>query len=246
MAPTQECIYYKRDGYCAKGQYCTFLHVTTKKAVAVQQKGPPSTSSSKSAILPTPKVTSVSKSQNPADDLWNHCDDIANSSDYCGFASQQNVTRTMRYSTVTRLNIHDDSSSNKDSSHNNTNITSATSSDNTKRTICRFYQLGSCRFGSFCRNSHDNSSDTHNNGAKNPINDESSIENLNNQLSSSKISATDEAELSIYECGICMENPMVTKSKSFGILSNCDCVFCLDCIRNWRRDGLAVAKKTEQ
>ena len=236
MAPTQECIYFKKDGYCAKGQYCTFLHVTIKKAVAAQSKGPPTTSSSsKSAIAPTPAVTSARKGHNPADELWNHCDDIADS-DYCGFASKQNVTRTMRYSTITRLNIRDD-----DSSHNYTNSSNSTSSsfDNTKRTICHFYQLGSCRFGSFCRNSHENTSNNNNNnnnnGSENTIGDELV-----------KSSATDEAELSSYECGICMENPMVTKSKSFGILSNCDCVFCLDCIRNWRKDGLTVAKKTEQ
>ncbi|VDM72711.1 unnamed protein product, partial [Strongylus vulgaris] len=36
-------------------------------------------------------------------------------------------------------------------------------------------------------------------------------------------------------CGICMENIM-EKSLRFGILENCRHCFCLDCIREWRRN----------
>eukprot|EP00597_Dinobryon_sp_UTEXLB2267_P012377 CAMPEP_0170113074 /NCGR_PEP_ID=MMETSP0020_2-20130122/9617_1 /TAXON_ID=98059 /ORGANISM="Dinobryon sp., Strain UTEXLB2267" /LENGTH=154 /DNA_ID=CAMNT_0010339251 /DNA_START=687 /DNA_END=1151 /DNA_ORIENTATION=+ len=46
---------------------------------------------------------------------------------------------------------------------------------------------------------------------------------------------------STIECGICISVPKV-----FGILSNCDCVFCLECIRDWRKEGLNVAKSSEQ
>ncbi|OJD18966.1 hypothetical protein AJ78_01078 [Emergomyces pasteurianus Ep9510] len=37
------------------------------------------------------------------------------------------------------------------------------------------------------------------------------------------------AETSEEQCGICMETPTI-----FGLLVNCDHVFCLDCIRSWR------------
>jgi len=37
------------------------------------------------------------------------------------------------------------------------------------------------------------------------------------------------------ECGICMgDSP---SDKLYGILSHCNCVFCLSCIREWRSDG---------
>ena len=246
MAPTQECIYFKRDGYCAKGQYCTFLHVVANntKKLAFQNKGRPASpkrptvdDTGKKPYKTTTMITSVSKGQNPADQLWNHFDNIANDLDdnYCGFASQQNTIRPMRYSTVARLSIRDESESNV-FLHSNTNNAI---SDGTKRTICPFYLLGSCRFGSFCRNSHERSSNS-----CTGIPEGNSHAELQ-YTDGLKMSSTVEAEQS-YECGICMENPTVSKSKSFGILSNCDCVFCLDCIRNWRKDGLAVAKKTEQ
>ena len=36
------------------------------------------------------------------------------------------------------------------------------------------------------------------------------------------------------ECSICMEN--IEKSgKRFGLLSSCDHCFCIDCVRNWRK-----------
>ena len=40
------------------------------------------------------------------------------------------------------------------------------------------------------------------------------------------------------ECGICMGAPADSARGLFGVLSNCACVFCLDCIRAWRREGL--------
>jgi E3 ubiquitin-protein ligase makorin len=32
----------------------------------------------------------------------------------------------------------------------------------------------------------------------------------------------------------------------YGLLNGCDCKFCLDCIRNWRREGINVARENEQ
>ena len=35
------------------------------------------------------------------------------------------------------------------------------------------------------------------------------------------------------ECGICLSEPL---HKAYGLLSHCTCVFCLKCIKNWRRE----------
>ena len=39
------------------------------------------------------------------------------------------------------------------------------------------------------------------------------------------------------ECGICMGDSPT--DKLYGVLSHCNCVFCLSCIREWRADGAA-------
>ncbi|GJQ13525.1 hypothetical protein GpartN1_g5316.t1 [Galdieria partita] len=39
------------------------------------------------------------------------------------------------------------------------------------------------------------------------------------------------------ECGICLDYPRKS-GKSFGLLENCDHVFCLECIRQWRQHSL--------
>ena len=39
------------------------------------------------------------------------------------------------------------------------------------------------------------------------------------------------------ECGICFGRPT---NSLYGVLSHCNCIFCLSCIREWRRDGATV------
>lgn len=36
------------------------------------------------------------------------------------------------------------------------------------------------------------------------------------------------------ECGICLSLPL---DGSYGLLSDCDCIFCLKCIRSWREES---------
>jgi hypothetical protein len=106
---------------------------------------------------------------------------------------------------------------------------SAVPDENNKATpeikYCTFNRLGGCRFGSKCRYSHDNPPPSVDVGELNDV----------------AVAQTFSINMPSVECGICMENPRV-----FGILSNCDCVFCLDCIRNWRNDGVQVAKEATQ
>lgn len=42
----------------------------------------------------------------------------------------------------------------------------------------------------------------------------------------------------IYECSICFK-----KIDNYGILSNCDDIFCYDCIKEWRTEALAKNKR---
>ena len=40
------------------------------------------------------------------------------------------------------------------------------------------------------------------------------------------------------ECGICMA---MIDGCQLGMMSHCNCLFCLNCIRNWRKDGLEIS-----
>lgn len=44
------------------------------------------------------------------------------------------------------------------------------------------------------------------------------------------------------ECGICMNK---IDSCQIGMLSHCNCLFCLNCIRGWRKDGLEISGPTQ-
>ena len=80
--------------------------------------------------------------------------------------------------------------------------------------LCRWYLRGECRFGDYCRYSHDlpDDDEVHDEGQFPPI-------------------ANGGAVNEKHSCGICMDeiNPRVRKR--YGILPGCAHVFCLDCIR---------------
>jgi hypothetical protein len=82
---------------------------------------------------------------------------------------------------------------------------------------CRFYLGGYCKFGDHCKYDH---------------------ASIHEEL----LPLCDEEFQSI-ECGICIE---ASSSSLFGVLSNCDCKFCLPCIREWRKEGVNVSHDTEQ
>lgn len=90
------------------------------------------------------------------------------------------------------------------------------------REVCNFFLAGTCKFGNRCRYLHPS-----------PEDDPIPIPQEATKLS---VSAP-------IECGICIEAP---KGSLYGVLSHCNCKFCLTCIREWRTDGVAVTKDQKQ
>lgn len=101
--------------------------------------------------------------------------------------------------------------------------------------VCPYFRAGDCRFGLKCRNYH-----------------EPEIQNLQGDQDSSMslkncVYENDTKKIDCYvECSICISVPEKEKGELFGIMSHCNCIFCLVCIREWRVEGLKVASKSEQ
>mmetsp|Transcript_14485 Transcript_14485/g.22016 ORF Transcript_14485/g.22016 Transcript_14485/m.22016 type:complete len:204 (+) Transcript_14485:128-739(+) len=84
--------------------------------------------------------------------------------------------------------------------------------------ICWYHKNGKCRFSGRCRFSHDlRSSQT-----------------SSSSTTKTFISSPSEEIKEKQKCSICYEYPP-SLGRRFGLLSACDHVFCLDCIRQWRR-----------
>lgn len=90
------------------------------------------------------------------------------------------------------------------------------------REVCNFYLAGTCKFGNRCRYLHPAPEDIH------------------IPIAEDTFKSQPAAPI---ECGICIEAP---KGSLYGVLSHCNCKFCLTCIREWRTDGVAVTKDQKQ
>jgi len=78
--------------------------------------------------------------------------------------------------------------------------------------ICWYFRKGMCRFGDRCTYSHD----------------------VPESSSNQKPGKESETKREIPKCAICYEYPP-SKGRRYGLLSGCDHVYCLECIRQWRR-----------
>lgn len=87
------------------------------------------------------------------------------------------------------------------------------------REVCRFFLAGNCKFGTRCKFAH-------------PVEDD-------REWTESRVSAKEET----IECSICLGPPL---GSLYGILSHCNCKFCLTCIRSWRSEGVTVTNDNEQ
>lgn len=77
-----------------------------------------------------------------------------------------------------------------------------------KREVCRYYLQGSCRYGDKCIRSH----------------------NTKEKIMSFE---EDVAQSRDIHCAIC-DDSIIETGKRFGLLTQCDHPFCIDCIRKWR------------
>ena len=94
----------------------------------------------------------------------------------------------------------------------------STSSSSSLPAICKLYPLGKCRFGLACRYRHVDSSD---------IKVQSSFDDFKKRV-------RERVESFSLTCNVCFENPLCRRRR-FGMLTSCNHVFCLTCIREWRQ-----------
>lgn len=236
-----ECKYFRSAEGCRFGEKCRYLHSSRPTPPA----RPPIVSSSSSNINQPYKETSsnqqlkVSKDGHSINELWGFSDEVSGNEDgvyFYGapgqFPSQKPAEGgVLPYSAIARLNVDPQviESSNF-----------AIKYDHPVE-LCKFYQLGNCRFGNYCRYSHNLDNTYNNNGESLPSSEETVYNNTNNETH--QTSGTNNSDGLTIECGICIEAPASTL---YGLLSHCDCKFCLVCIRNWRKEGLTIAKKADQ
>jgi hypothetical protein len=101
--------------------------------------------------------------------------------------------------------------------------------------VCPFFKAGDCKFGSRCRNYHEHENYEDYAGADGDNNDRNCIYETPKEVVDNYI-----------ECSICISTPDKEKGDLYGIMSHCNCVFCLGCIRGWRVEGFKVASKSDQ
>ena len=111
---------------------------------------------------------------------------------------------------------------------------------NTKKQFCPYATVGECRYGEYCMYLHGDACDMCGLQVLYPVDAAQRSQHIKSCIKTHK----KDTELSFtvqrskdMVCGICMEvvyekaNP---RKHHFGILSNCNHIYCLKCICNWR------------
>ena len=94
-----------------------------------------------------------------------------------------------------------------------------------KRVVCVFFGTGNCRYGARCMNIHSLGS-----GGGGGGEDDLDVREVAGAAGDEGGGGGD--EVAPADCGICYSNR--PEDGVYGILSHCDCIFCLSCIRQWR------------
>ena len=107
-------------------------------------------------------------------------------------------------------------------------------------TACVFFRTGNCRYGARCLNRHElaegeDSYTLHGQGQGGTEPQQEESAGLDGAPAAPSAEGTG-------ECGICMAPR--PDDGLYGILSHCDCVFCLACIRAWRLSGKEIASSS--
>mmetsp|Transcript_23306 Transcript_23306/g.25885 ORF Transcript_23306/g.25885 Transcript_23306/m.25885 type:complete len:278 (-) Transcript_23306:231-1064(-) len=118
---------------------------------------------------------------------------------------------------------------------------------NKKDIACRYYLLGKCKYGDNCHWLHagDVKSSTVDHTeddcrSQRPCKFFQSGNCLRGDTCPylhSVIQPADTAPKNDAQCSVCLEN-VLENQKTFGLLQNCDHVFCLQCIRSWRKSNV--------
>ena len=114
-----------------------------------------------------------------------------------------------------------------------------------KQEFCTFFRSGNCRYGNKCRNLHENENNNISENIETNINLE--IKEVIETVDTNLITITHQpffiTNTINLECGICMSIP---EDGRLGLLSNCNCIFCIQCIREWRKSGgeISTAEQT--
>ena len=223
------CKFYFSSVGCQKGNNCTFLHKKPKQNIPNKPQviiKPLNDLTEVSAPINSLEAlnsqTSVSQSIN---EMWG----MNNSEEgyfYGSAGSMKPLNENRQYVDALRRSLHSSYTETGNLYYYPTeNYPNHQSLPITKQIICPFYIYGSCMYGSDCKNIHRlNDSNTEEFSA-----DEEQL-TINTEIANAKTA----------ECGICL-SPI--ENKSLGMLSNCWCTFCLDCIRSWRKEGLAIVRQ---
>lgn len=271
------CVFYAREGYCSKGDYCTFLHLNKniskpickyfntpagcrhgKQCVYSHQAidKPARQIISQPRILPPPNATKLPVNMDPSSqdkknvinwgsmsrdnskllkeevrnhnvtDMWNFSDQTSLNSDYFYGAPGLDLNDTVEKSYSDAVGNLFDNNYYQPSTYKQQDIKS-------KSIKCPFYIAGNCKYGSFCRNIHE-------------VANEVIIEKLNDDtyngiIIKEHVKMEEEVlEAKLSECGICLTP--IGEGRTLGMLSHCSCIFCLECIRSWRQEGLSIAR----
>lgn len=242
------CVYFA-DGYCAKGDYCEFSHVSKSEDVALckffmsgscrfgkscafrhgfLQKievtaEPPKFTARVETITAKPKTVQETPDEpNTFQDPWGFDDSSGDQDAYFygapgTFRTREELNGESIKPTMKRYADVVGRSSKLDETDD---VKMDSIFRSKQKPICQFHLIGTCKFGRLCKFSHESL-------PRRAHDDEAVSENT---------PETTEQRVSSTECGICIGVPT-----QFGLLNNCNCVFCLACIREWRREGLTVA-----
>ncbi len=251
--PSTVCRYYLM-GACSYGDRCFYDHVRPKDQTTNQNQSNTQTSSSDSSeninsrlvtrLTNRPKLLTTINSSNEANPLSSADNNVIDSS----VTMPSTSTATSYYEALTGSKQTPISEQfNQDLSIFDENyvdyLNLKTTRETNTNTLCPIYEKTlSCPFleSGGCEFIHGNLCDICNTACLNPFDEKQSDEHRHEcmKLMEKDMEEAFAAQRSAQKvCGICMEIVWEKENdvdKRFGILENCNHVFCLTCIRKWR------------
>ncbi|KAK4523218.1 hypothetical protein GAYE_PCTG44G1111 [Galdieria yellowstonensis] len=124
----------------------------------------------------------------------------------------------------------------QDSSKTNVEANQTSHSSHKVPILCKYHADNACQYGESCHYLHGLECPHCKRNVLHPF--DNSIQRQHLEECRKFFHSSDEfLQSQERECGICLDYPRKS-GKSFGLLENCDHVFCLECIRQWRQHSL--------